>query len=74
MSAGHSLRRENYSFAHFDAPVRRVSNPTEGPVPGPLAVIVTVAITATCSFVAMDEAAASWLREILLSVWLLLTA
>lgn len=74
MSAGHSLRRANYAFPLFDAPVRNVTPTTEGPIPGPLAVIVTVAVTATFAFFAMDDSAASWLRQELLSVWLLLTA
>lgn len=73
MSAGHSLRRENYAFPLFDTATRNVQE-TEGLVPGPLAVIVTVTVAATLSFIAMDDSATSWFRQTLETVWKLLTA
>jgi hypothetical protein len=73
MSAGHSLRRESYTFTRFD-PRFDPPVPTTSLVPGPLAVIVTVALAATISFLAMDASAASWFRHELLSLWQLLTA
>ena len=72
MSAGHSLRRENYTFTRFD-PRFDPPVPTTGHVPGPLAVVMTVTLAATLSFLVMDPAAASWLRHLLQTVWLLLT-
>jgi hypothetical protein len=73
MSAGHSLRRENYTFTRFDPRFDRPI-PTTGHVPGPLAVVMTVSLTATLSFLAMDPAAAAWLRHALQAAWRLLTA
>lgn len=71
MSAGHSLRRESYTFARFDP---RFDPPVQAStVPGPLAVIITVALAATISFLAMDPTAAAWFRHELLSLWQLLT-
>jgi hypothetical protein len=72
MSAGHSLRRENYTFTRFD-PRFDPPAPTTGHVPGPLAVVMTVTLAATLSFLVMDPAAASWLRHLLQTLWLLLT-
>jgi hypothetical protein len=73
MSAGHSLRRENYTFPRFDPrldrPVRAVADPNASRYPGPIAVIVTVAIAATFAFFSMDQSAATWLRNELLVVW-----
>lgn len=73
MSAGHSLRRENYTFTRFD-PRFDPPIPTTGHVPGPLAVVMTVTLTATLSFLAMDPTAASWLRQLLQTAWRLLTS
>jgi hypothetical protein len=72
MSAGHGLRRSNYTqFTRFD-PGFETPLPTTGHVPGPLAVVMTVALAATLSFLAMDPTAASWLRHALQTAWLLL--
>jgi hypothetical protein len=72
MSAGHSLRRENYTFTRFD-PRFDPPLPRTGHVPGPLAVVMTVSVASTCSFLVMDPAAASWLRHALQALWLLAT-
>jgi hypothetical protein len=73
MSAGHGLRRENYTFPRFD-PRFDAPLPTTSLVPGPFAVIVTVALAATFSFLAMDASAAAWFRHELVTLWMLLTA
>jgi hypothetical protein len=68
MSAGHSLRRESYTFTRFDARARDLGDPSQGPRPGPLAVTITVIATATCCFLAMDATAASWAGRALLAL------
>jgi len=73
MSAGHSLRRENYTFTRFDPRFDPPLPRTAGHVPGALAVVMTVTLAATVSFLMMDPAAASWLRHALQALWLLLT-
>jgi hypothetical protein len=49
-------------------------DPNADRYPGPIAVVVTVAIAATFAFFAMDQSAATWLRYELLALWQLVTS